>query len=181
MTSMNESVNQKLSFKNYDRTIMINSPKKKKRKHSSDNQQDEITSVHIIDRVIDFSKYNNNTDLYLLARDWMHASESIGACNFNRSNKSSQFLTNDNNNNNQNVYSLPKPLIKAKLEPDLDDYCKKSFDFNLDQIECENENLLKENLKKWKSVRNEQLNFVKKENERYKESFDLLKSIYENI
>ncbi len=68
-----------------------NSPKKKKRKYSVDgcnsntngtnNSQSTNFSISIIDRVLDLNKYDKNTGLYTLARDWINATTSISDSN----------------------------------------------------------------------------------------------------
>lgn len=86
---------------NFDRKSVL-SPKKKKRKYSVDNnntinnlslannssslssnransESNTATNktFNIIDRVLDLSKYNKDTGLYTLSRDWINATTSV--------------------------------------------------------------------------------------------------------
>ena len=186
-TSFNTDFNQAY-FKNFER-VSISSPKKKKRKHSGDNQQNDGTSINIVDRVLDFSKYKSNTVLYTLCRDWINATTTSVSSSTGRFNKQSKNdfnfdLTNDEISiKNKIIKSLPAPVADNKHESVARMEKKKVFSFNLNEFQNGEQQavLLRKNVEKWKNVRKESIKNFKAKNERYKESYDILKNIYENI
>jgi hypothetical protein len=161
----------------------VSSPKKKKRKYSSEiNQQHQTdnTNINIIDRVLDFSKYKKNTGLYTLCRDWLHATTNasdLDNTNSAKQVKQSSRMENKSTSSND-ITLLPMPTrlphrterIKPKARPN----------DNIDLTDLSGDDLLKLNLLHWKSVRKEYMVFCKNDNLAYKESFDVLKSIYED-
>lgn len=109
-----------------------NSPKKKKRKYSVDNNaistninqqstsssrfghHNSSLSINIIDRVLDLSKYNQKTGLYTLSRAWINATTSLNSDTTTFNHKSSDlinknFSTSDNITDDFYVTSLPEP------------------------------------------------------------------------
>ena len=182
-SSFNNSSFNHSHFKNFDRV----SPKKKKRKYSAGIHQHDSGSINIVDRVLDFSKYKPNTVLYVLCRDWMNATTSLNT-NYQRPNKQSKQestetfdLLNTNKSNKNSVKSLPAPFdIKNE---NVEIVKRKTFDFNLNDFPLtsdDSKELLKTNVTRWKNVRKESIDNFNAENARYKESYDILKNIYES-
>jgi hypothetical protein len=171
-------------LKNFER-VSISSPKKKKRKHSGDNQLNDSSSINIVDRVLEFSKYKSNTVLYVLCRDWINATTSLNSSSrYNKQSKNEYNEENlDQNINNKSNYfinSLPSP-IDIKLE-NVDKDKSISYNFDLNDIKEDDKILLmKKNLERWKNIRKEKIKNHHIENERYKESHDILKNIYETL
>jgi hypothetical protein len=178
-------------FKNFNRVTV--SPKKKKRKYSGGIHQHDSGSINIVDRVLDFSKYKPNTVLYVLCRDWMNATTSLNTNNYQRSNKQLKTELNENldqtiktssasssSYNKNSIKSLPAP-IDIKNE-NIEIVKRQSFDFNLNDFKSngDTKELLKMNIAKWKQVRKESIDNFNAENARYKESYDILKNIYES-
>lgn len=183
------------------------SPRKKKRKYSiTDNQQYELKNINIVDRVLDFSKYHENTGLYTLCRDWINATTCIDSSNLNNNEitklnmylSSSQSLTNDSNkfknqsnedeinitNDDGSIRQLPIPKETDIKDVELFNNLIKKIndnDFN-ENVNVNNKNeLLKSNLNRWKSVKNEWSNYYRRTGRKYKETYDILKNIYEEI
>ena len=190
MSTFNSNFTQSY-FKNTDR----NSPKKKKRKHSDINNYHDSTSINVFDRVLDFSKYKSNTVLYVLCRDWINATTSVSSSqrhskhfrnDFNDINfdLNNQIVNNTSGSNsvktlNSAIKSLPAP-VDIKTE-NVEILKKKTCNFDLNElINGEKNELLKNNLARWKNVRKESIKNFHAENSRYKESYDILKNIYEN-
>lgn len=74
----------------------ISSPRKKRRKYSNESlngtsndtggqchvlSRNQTNNISIIDRVLDLNKYDSNTGLYSLCRDWINATTSVTETN----------------------------------------------------------------------------------------------------
>lgn len=75
----------------------ISSPRKKRRKYSNESlngtsngsgsgqchalSRNQTNNISIIDRVLDLNKYDSNTGLYSLCRDWINATTSVSETN----------------------------------------------------------------------------------------------------
>jgi hypothetical protein len=187
----------------------VSSPKKKKRKYSIDNASNECESIscnnpntqrnnylnngsiNIIDRVLDLTKYNKNTSLYALARDWLNASNQIKQKPQKPQTSQEQVVNEDEN---YFVNKLPPPsstqadISIKELNERLDLNVRSTARNDLELIETLNVEdtikshaLLKLNVNRWKLVRKEWLRFYAEKNKPYKESYDILRSIYEEI
>lgn len=219
MYSYDENSTMKdLNSNDHDRKI---SPKKKKRKYNIDSvatninvQQHNLNnqrsnnnlSINIIDRVLDLSKYDKNTGLYTLSRNWINATTSINDSKnndhlINKNFTSSTRLSNEDNNDLDSFYitSLPEPSVKDlnqiesinKINEDIEIDIRSSEKSDIDIINSLNltsddyliqtHALLKLHVNRWKSARKEWLNYYKKTNEPFKSSYDILKSIYEDV
>lgn len=136
------------------------SPKKKKRKYSGDSfisntngtniSQGSNFSISIIDRVLDLNKYNQNTGLYTLARDWINATTSISDSNkkikISDDNDDDKIMDIDLNGhkNEENSYfinKLPCPLID-KHTPSID-ALNESIKLNIRSSESSDIDLIK--------------------------------------
>lgn len=178
------------------------SPKKKKRKHSVDNcavnsnRADRSASIagnntiNIIDRVLDLSKYDKETGLYTLSRDWINATTMVSETK--NANKESIMSDTDQHNNDYFIYSLPGPISELQtqdirvLNEDIQKSIRTSEKSDLDLISGLNVDeyiqthaLLKLHVNRWKQARNKWLSFYKDSNRAYKDSYSCLKSILE--
>jgi hypothetical protein len=123
----------------------------------------------------------------------MNATTSLNTNNYQRSNKQLKTELNENldqtintssasssSYNKNSIKSLPAP-IDIKNE-NIEIVKRQSFDFNLNDFKSngDTKELLKMNIAKWKQVRKESIDNFNAENARYKESYDILKNIYES-
>ncbi len=191
------------------------SPKKKKRKYNDGNQSSgnlqvyspttssgmipnkfNNRTINIIDRVIDLNRYNKNTGLYTLCRDWINATTSLNDMNKLTPNslqkKSEEKLSQENPNA---ITRLPDPLTNENQEIDID-FLNENIKLNvraneksdIDLIKTLNVDdviqthaLLKLHVNRWKLSRREWVNFYANQNKAYQNSYETLKSIYEDI
>ena len=203
----------------YERRI---APKKKKRKYSiegsnnanfnfgsSNESMNNNLSINIIDRVLDLSKYNKETGLYTLCRDWINATTSLNDStrtnseqnknnHFSKNNMdNSQKLSNSTESYDDSLFYISKlpepqkmkePTIKS-LNQNIQINIRGSEREDLNLIEALNLNdemvqthaLLKLHVNRWKSVRKEWSKYYDKTNQPYRNSQDVLKSIYEDV
>jgi len=193
------------------------SPKKKKRKYSVDglsatqngtnNSQSSNFSISIIDRVLDLNKYDQNTGLYKLARDWINATTSISDSNkkvkMSDDNHGDKLMDVDIDMNGQKneessyfINNLPNPLVDEKkpsiavLNENIKLNIRSSENSDIDLIKTLNINeddsiqthaLLKLHMNRWKSARKEWINFYNETNRPYKNSLTILNSIIEDM
>lgn len=157
-------------------------------------------TINIIDRVIDLGKYDKNVGLYTLCRDWINATTSINPARSRSATNDSKNSPVDANTEDENSYSitkLPEPVSSSKTT-DLEEItklnehiknnikCSESNDveliksLNVDEV-IQTHALLKLHVNRWKQSRKEWLNYYKKSNEPYKNSYDTLKSIFEDM
>ena len=188
----------------------ISSPKKKKRKYNIDNNASNECensscnnpntarnnylnngSINIIDRVLDLTKFSKNTTLYTLAREWLNASNQIKQKTQKPQTNQQQLVNEDET---YFVNKLPPPSSTQtdfsieELNERLDRNVRSTARNDLELIETLNVDdtikshaLLKLNVNRWKLVRKEWLSYYAEKNRPYKESYDILKSIYEEI
>ncbi len=110
-------------------------PRKKRRKYTNDpsniedfaentlvNDEDtnhqlanKYLNMSIIDRVLDFNKYNENTSLYSLCRDWINATAS------NRDNKIQQTTGNNQSEEQEDIGQTESSYLINKLPEPADD------------------------------------------------------------
>lgn len=181
------------------------SPKKKKRKHSVENfaananktdrsaaQAANNTTINIIDRVLDLSKYEKETSLYALSRDWINATTMV--TDFKNSKKESDQEDQDQPNDENFVYKLPSPKQQShQLDiADLNEEIKQSIrlseksdlelisSLNVDEY-MQTHALLKLHVNRWKQARNKWINYYRESNKAYKDSYCCLKSIFEEF
>jgi hypothetical protein len=159
----------------------VSSPKKKKRKYStetSQQQHSDHTSINIIDRVLDFSKYKKHTGLYTLCRDWLHATTSTSDPPSTSFKQGKSFGKTETSASANDIKSLPLPKNALKKER------KKQMRKSNDDMETggmsNTDDLLKSHLVRWKAIRRECMVCYKNDSLPYKESLDILKSIYED-
>ncbi|CAF0841037.1 unnamed protein product [Brachionus calyciflorus] len=196
-------------FSNYSQ--INKSPRKKRRKHSVDNlngnispsglsqnvsttqQNQNQTTINIIDRVLDLSKYDKDTGLYTLTRDWMNATTLVNDSKLLKK----EFVQNDEPIRNENSYyinKLPEPnkdqetMSIDELNQDIKRNIKSSEKSDLDLIDSLNVDefmqthaLLKLHVNRWKQTRKKWLNYYSDSNRPYKNSYDCLKSIFEEF
>lgn len=169
---------------------------------NSTSKTTQNLSINIIDRVLDLSKYKKNIGLYELSRNWINATTSI---NNNKNNNNNDNLVNKSSINlmqqdSSYVKSLPDPdcsiIInneKAKIQ-ELNENIKlnirsseasdieliNSLSIKPDDYLIQTHALLKLHVNRFKAARKEWLNYYKKTNDAYKNSRDILKSIYED-
>lgn len=193
------------------------SPKKKKRKYSVDglsaiqnettNSQSSNFSISIIDRVLDLNKYDQNSGLYTLARDWINATTSIS--DSSKKTKMSDDTDGDklmdvdhdlngqkNEENSYFINKLPNPLCDEQktsitaLNENIKLSIRSSESTDIDLIKTLNikeddsiktHALLKLHMNRWKSARKEWINFYKETNKPYKNSLAILNSIIEDM
>jgi hypothetical protein len=178
------------------------SPKKKKRKYSisrhvfSNTAKNSVNFiVNIVDRVLDLNKYDSSTGLYTLCRDWINATSSIE----NSTNVKVQCFTDEKidetESNEYQIKHLPEPT-KIKIssfdflnkninsnirETEKNDFeIIKSLNLNEKNVFLETKALLRCHTNRWKLVRKEWKKLYKEENLAYKNSFDILQSIFED-
>ena len=192
------------------------SPKIKKRKYNDGNQSggnlqvySPTTSsgiipnrfnnrtINIIDRVIDLNRYNKNTGVYTLCRDWINATTSLNDANKLTPNslqkKNEEKLSQENPNF---ITRLPDPLPNVENQQIDVDYLNENIKLNvraseksdIDLIKTLNVNeviqthaLLKLHVNRWKLSRREWLNYYAIQNKSYQNSYEKLKSIFEDI
>ena len=146
--------------------------------------------VNIIDRVIDFSKYKEDTSLYSLCRDWTRATEKLNS-DMDKSSMASETEKDSSETNQLPIPSEPPRDIGleiAKLNETIQSKVRSSEDSDLDLIKVLNVDettevhaLLKLHVNRWKSSRKEWLRYYETSNERYKETRDKLKSMFKGI
>lgn len=180
------------------------SPKKKKRKHSVDNcainsnraNQSALkttgnNTINIIDRVLDLSKYDKETGLYSLSRDWINATTMVS--DIKNTNKESVISATDQQNNDYFIYSLPGPNRDHKsqdirmLNEEIQKSIRSSEKSDLNLISSLNVDeymqthaLLKLHVNRWKQARNKWQSYYKDSNKAYEDSYCCLKSILED-
>ncbi len=155
-------------------------------------------AANIVDRVMDIGKYSKNTPLYTMCRDWMNASTTLNENPKQISPKQHESKPSDNPNV---VTSLPEPIsslitsdeseydidivqlnenikvnIRSNEESDLD-LIKK---LNVDE-EIQTHALLKLHVNRWKLARREWFNYYNVKSKPYQNSYQTLKSIFEDI
>ncbi|RNA42325.1 lin-37 -like protein [Brachionus plicatilis] len=181
------------------------SPKKKKRKHSVDNCAANAnrknqssgsgasnTTINIIDRVLDLGKYEKDTGLYTLSRDWINATTMVSDVKFAKK----EPIQSDQGQRNDEyfIFRLPGPESQIQtqniqeLNEDIGKTVRMSEKNDLDLIASLNvdENLqthalLKLHVNRWKQSRSKWLNYYKSSNKAYKDSYQCLKSIFEEF
>ena len=189
------------------------SPKKKKRKYSveapvnnqfvantSSKQPSANLNINIIDRVLDLNKYDKNTGMYTLCRDWINATTSISE----QPNVASSSLGSDEekiviDQADGTITQLPNPISSELIEGtdrinDLNENIKnkirlsekndlellKSLNVNADDSVMQTHALLRIHVNRWRMVRKEWTNFYKDTNKPYQHSLNILKSIFED-
>jgi hypothetical protein len=163
-------------------------------------------TISIIDRVLDISKYKKEDSLYKLCREWMNASTNINDSSVKTKTPSNRNIDEDNEEDEAAVTSkssatefvtkLPDPVKDDESESDkikkLNQYIQEEIrstqeadmelikSLNLDEV-IESHALLKLHVNRWKASRKEWINHYKETNKAYKESYDTLKEIFEDI
>jgi hypothetical protein len=158
----------------------VSSPKKKKRKYSSDTQQQQQTdntNISIIDRVLDFSKYDKNTGVYTLCRDWLHATTTPSDPTNTAFKQTKSFSQTESSALANDIKSLPLPKNVQKVER-RQQIIKSSDDMETSALNADD--LLRMHLIRWKAIRREFLARYITDNLSHKESYDILKNIYED-
>ena len=187
------------------------SPKKKKRKYSVEapvSNQFVVNppptanlNINIIDRVLDLNKYDKNTPMYTLCRDWINATTSISE---QQPNVISTCLGSDEeklivDQADGTITQLPNPISSQLIEGadrihDLNENIKnkirlsekndlellKSLNVNADDSVMQTHALLRIHVNRWRMVRREWTNFYKDTNKPYQHSLNILKSIFED-
>jgi hypothetical protein len=187
------------------------SPRKKKRKYSSDNNTASFATANsfdmigvgsagsaarghpkqttsIVDRVIDLSKYDSKTGLYTLTRDWMDVPRTA--------NPVSGQQTSTASTDDSFVTSLPGPIRDEttacitieQLNAEIGKQIRSGQADDLELIKSLNLNeametraLCKLHVGRWKSCRRKWIDYYEQSNRAYKNSSDLLKSLYEEM
>jgi hypothetical protein len=181
------------------------SPKKKRRKYNSDNNNspnESLTSVgsimdlsenrhciKLIDRTVNVGKYRNDAGLYELAREWLNSKDT-----FSDSDKVYNKI--EQNDDGQFVFKLPDPepdlnaqLNIQVLNEKIKENIRSSEKNDLVIIEHLNQTdqtiqthaLLKLHLNRWRATRNQWIQFYNIKNKPYNNSLRELKSIYEGL
>ncbi len=163
-------------------------------------------TISIIDRVLDISKYTKEDSLYKLCREWMNASTNINDSsvktktqynsNLDEENEEDEAVVTSKSPTTEYVTKLPDPVKNNENELDkinkINQYIQEEIRstqeadlelikrLNLDEV-IESHALLKLHVNRWKAVRKEWMNHYKETNKAYKESYDTLKGIFEDI
>jgi hypothetical protein len=190
------------------------SPRKKKRKYSSDNvasfssvnyfnseeaantpqKSCNTKTANIIDRVLDLSKYNAETGMYTLTRDWMNANTIVNDKSKRTSLNSNEQMNTDDETESNSITKLPDPdatqtcITIDQLNEEIGNEIRSGQandmelikSLNLDEF-METHALLKLHVDRWKSCRRKWITYYEQTNKPYKNSNDLLKSIYEEM
>ena len=171
------------------------------RSSSSSIKQISNKPANIVDRVLDLSKYNTETGLYTLTRDWINASASVNNNKCETSNNSvetniSDPMNMESDNATGFITCLPDPEPlgdQDTLEIDLlNEQIKKEIRVNqnadleiLDALNLDDFStshaLLKLHVDRWKQCRRKWISYYEQTNRPYKSSLDTLKSIFEEM
>lgn len=206
-TNTNTNTDTNLSHSQHDSRQRLSSPKKKRRKYSNETSastsghslsssvgrtQTSNLNISIIDRVIDLNKYDKHTALYTLCRDWINATTSIAVDSTQPTEEIIDLGTHDTDT----ITALPDPVqdeitetmsiaslnerirteIRASEKSDLE--LIKTLKVNNDDA-IQTHALLKLHMNRWKSVRKEWVGFYAEKNRPYKNSLDILNTIFE--
>lgn len=204
-------------FGNLERKSVL-SPKKKKRKYSVDNNNlstganssqssnnkpnsaslNANKTINIIDRVLDLSKYDRNTGLYTLSREWINATTSVSDKANSRKLSTPMEVEESKTKSGQEssfyVTELPGPIkvenqiCTKQVNENIKENIRSSEANDMDLIKSLNVDeimqthaLLKLHVNRWKQARKEWVNYYNNTNVPYKNSYDTLKSIYEEF
>jgi hypothetical protein len=164
-------------------------------------------TISIIDRVLDISKYKKEDSLYKLCREWMNASTNINDTSIKTKNQSNQANMGEENEEEEEavvtsklpadyVTKLPDPIKDTESELDkikkLNEHIQQEIrstqeadmelinSLNLNEV-IESHALLKLHINRWRASRKEWMNHYRDTNKAYKESYDTLKGIFEDI
>ena len=194
-----------------DRKLFLSPRKAKKRKLSStdcrafvnnSSTSNELSKNHvnIIDRLVDVDKLKADKSLYALTREWLLASTSIQAGK-NESNSMQQQKQSDDDDEGDGeedlITKLPEPL-SLSCEPTVKEMNEEirisirstdANDLNLisslnlspSKRELETHELLRLHVNRWKATKKEWIKYYEATNLRSRASYDLLKSLYEEI
>ena len=181
------------------------SPKKKKRKHSVENTATTSpgsnrtnnvqtnTTINIIDRVLDLGKYDKETSLYTLSRDWMNATTLVSD---SKPVKKEGFINEETRkiDNPYYIYKLPEPIYDQEmltidqLNDDIKQNIRESERNDLELIKrldvdeyMQTHALLKLHVNRWKQARGKWSYYYEETNKPYKNSYDCLKSLFEEF
>jgi hypothetical protein len=172
---------------------------------SNNNKNNNNRTVNLVDRVIDISKYTQNTTLYTMCKDWTNASGTI-----NQKTQSSPIkkdildsTTASTANSNTMITKLPDPVALNHLDEDFNEFNVSIGELNdnikvnirsseesdldlikqlhVDDINLETHALLKLHVNRWKLVKREWFNYYNLQSKPYQNSYETLKSIFEDM
>nr|XP_002154417.3 protein lin-37 homolog [Hydra vulgaris] len=141
------------------RNNLPRTPRRKKKKDTCDedysiNDSNQTSYViKIFDRHVDLAKFNENTPIYVMMRDWMK----------NNANDSSENIRNLMNTNfpdkdvedDKNIYVLPSAKQEAPLYPrSVSPSIQTTFVENILNVEEDIDKLRKENMLRWRNEKN---------------------------